>query len=72
MRKRDIKIGMEAEHARSGKYLGRVTRITDTLVYLDGPSPIATPAEMSPRTSCSDVHCPEEVEVTWNRLPTLS
>ena len=48
MRKRDIRIGMAVRHARSGKTLGRVTRITDALIHLDGECPIATPAELTP------------------------
>lgn len=48
MRKRDIKIGMAVKHAKSGKPLGRVTRIGDTIVRLDGECPIATPAELTP------------------------
>ena len=48
MRRRDVKIGMAVQHARSGKSLGRVTRITDELIYLDGECPIAMPAELTP------------------------
>jgi hypothetical protein len=47
MRKRDIKVGMTVFHHRSGRNLGKVTKIGETLIYLDGESPIATPAELS-------------------------
>lgn len=48
MRKRDIKLGMEVQHALSGKPLGRVVAIGDAVIRLDGECPIATPAEIAP------------------------
>jgi hypothetical protein len=47
MRKRDIKVGMTVFHHRSGRNLGKVTKVGETLIYLDGESPIGTPAELS-------------------------
>jgi hypothetical protein len=47
MRKRDIKVGMQVFHRRSGKNLGRVTSIGETLIHLDGECPIGTPAELA-------------------------
>lgn len=48
MRKRDIKVGMEVKHHKSGKPLGRVTSIGKVVVHLDGDCKIATPAELVP------------------------
>lgn len=49
MRRRDVKIGMEVEHYRSGKPLGKVIDIGDAVIRLDGESPIATVDEVVPR-----------------------
>lgn len=48
MKKRDVKIGMAVVHAKSGKPLGRVVAIGETVIRLDGECPIATAAELRP------------------------
>lgn len=52
MRKRDIKIGMAMKHARSGKLLGKVIKINENLIHLDGECPIAYAYELSPADEC--------------------